>query len=235
MRYRHETHTTATVLPGIGRAVVVVFVLLSTLVTGIAISGCRQALSRDIHTAGDSFFPLAEGNRWIFAATGNHRQGVRDTVVIDAEETVGDITFFRLRASWPGFEDGLWVRRNQLGNLIWAKQPGGTGDDLLRFDAPIGARWGKSGLLHDCVESVAMYDNYAAVRTPYGLFDGARIFGYLPSCSDFGWGVSAARGVGPVVWQTVTIAGTNEWRLVSAEIHDDLAARPVAARIINGN
>jgi hypothetical protein len=228
MSYRQGTsikHRASTILLSTGMVVIAVFAVLA---------GCRQAVSRDVHTAGDSFFPLAEGNRWIFTASGIDGRVLRDTVLIDAKERAGDIDFFRVRASWPGFEDGLWVRRDSEGNLLWATRPGGVGGMLLRFDAMIGNRWGTAGLLHECIDSIAMFDNYAAVRTPYGLFDGARLFGCLPSCSDFGWGVSAARGIGPVVWYSVTIAGPHEWRLVTADIHDDCDAQPPAARVVNG-
>lgn len=198
------------------------------------LAGCRSASSVGIHPAGDSFFPLAQGNEWLFAAVTREREVIWDTVRIDAVTRAGGHSYYRLRAAWPGFSGGLWLRRDAGGDLLWTGRPGENEQPLLMFDAAIGERWGTGAGLHQCLEWLVMHDNYAAVATPFHLFDGARTFGGTTNCTDFGWGVSAARGIGPVMWTETTIAGLREWRLVNAEILDDKAAGG-ASRVVNGS
>ena len=209
-----------------------VLMVLLAMLGGLA--GCNTVSGHDIRPAGDSFFPMSVGNEWVFASYSGGREISRDTVRIVEVTYDGGWRYYRLQARWPGFGDGLWVRRDQRGNLVWASEPGGNGYTLLRFDENIGARWETGPGPQECVDSLAMYDNYAAVRTPYGLFDGARSFGCVPSCSDFGWGVTAARGIGPVQWTEVTISGGREWLLVTADFGDDMGSPEAPPRIVDG-
>lgn len=195
----------------------------------LALAGCaRQPV--DVAPAGESFMPLAVGNQWIYqegaydAAT-MPMSTSRDTVSITAKSVVQGVEFFRLEATWPGFSDGgLWVYRASNGNVFVSKKPQIGGTAFLIFDAEVGQRWPLGETLHGCLTSLALLDDYAVVNTPAGRFDGAReIGGGWIDCTDFGWTADFARGVGPVRWEAITIAGPTNWLLIEAEIHDDFA------------
>ena len=73
-----------------------------------------------------------------------------------------------------------------------------------------------------CLKSLALIDDYAVVNTPVGRFDGTReIGGGWIDCTDVGWTADFARGVGPVRWEAITIAGPTNWLLVDARIRDE--------------
>lgn len=200
----------------------------TVLVLGLlAIAGCSRH-GFDVQPAGESFFPLAEGNRWIFqtatydAATmpGPAR---RDTVTITGTARRDGVDYYLIEATWPGFySSGLWVHRTDDGNLLWSKAPGAYEGTLLNFNAEVGQRWPLGDDFGDCLTSLALIDDYAVVTTPVGRFDGTReIGGGWIDCTDFGWTADFARGVGPVRWEAITIAGPTNWLLVDARIRDE--------------
>ncbi len=125
-----------------------------------------------------------------------------------------------------GFQQGLWVRRNPNGNLSWSAGGRGPEHQFLRFDVSRGVAWPTG--LHECADSLKMYEEYAVASTPCGRFDGVREIGDIHRCMDFGWGVKLARGVGPVVVTYVTIGGTREFLLKSAVVKDDDCSAPLA-------
>jgi hypothetical protein len=205
-----------------GLALVTAGVLMLTGTTS-----SEQSVAWGVHPAGDSYFPLAQGNQWVFASYSDGQETSRDTIVIDRISYINGWRYYHLCVGWPGCRDGLWVRRDKLGNLIWAKEPGSEGQPFLRFDSKDGDRWQIDPGLRADIDSLTMYDSYAAVRTPYGLFDGVRSFGCLPSCGDSGWGVSTARGIGPVIWTEPAMAGGHERLLISASVGDDYQSEGV--------
>lgn len=213
---------------------------VTPIVLILALTACaRQPV--DVAPAGESFMPLAVGNQWIFE---EQQQYVRDSYVASRRDTVGVIAksvhqgveFFKLEASWPGFEeDGLWLHRGSNGNVYVSQKPQVGGTAFLIFDAEVGQRWPLGETLHGCLSSLALLDDYAVVNTPAGRFDGAReIGGGWIDCTDFGWTASFARGVGPVRWEAITIAGPTNWLLIEADIHDDFAGA-ITRRDVSGN
>jgi hypothetical protein len=202
----------------------------SYLALTLLLAGCNQH-AVDVVPAGESYFPLSVGNRWVFdryaAAYSESAQPLgRDTVLIDARTKVAGRTYYHLRTTWPGFSgDGGWVRRDTEGNLFWSAFPGGPGNLYMHFDAAVGQRWPLPEEFSDCLQSLQLLDDYAVVNTPAGRFDGAReIGGGWIDCTDFGWTADFARGVGPVRWEAITIAGPTNWLLVAASIHEEVSA-----------
>lgn len=213
---------------------------VTPIVLILALTGCaRQPV--DVVPAGESFMPLAVGNQWIFE---EQQQYVRDSYVASRRDTVSvtaksvrqGVEFFKLEASWPGFEeDGLWLSRGSNGNVYVSAKPQLGGTAFLVFDAEVGQRWPLGETLHGCLTSLALLDDYAVVNTPAGRFDGAReIGGGWIDCTDFGWTADFARGVGPVRWEAITIAGPTNWLLIEADIHDDFAGA-LTRREVSGN
>ena len=181
---------------------------------------CGSEPTKTVQTAGSSFFPLSVGNKWYFSWD---RDGggtpSTDTVQIDAVSGFGGSAYYHLRCSWPGFRDGLWIRRDPRGNLTWSASGRGPEHQFLLFDVPAGAVWPTG--LPECIDSLSMYGEYEVATTPYGRFDGVREIGDLGRCIDAGWGVKLARGVGPVAVSWITIAGPSECLLTKADVKDD--------------
>lgn len=213
--------------------------LLAWLVLGLIVAvlhSCGPEPTKSIQTAGKSFFPLAVGNKWIFTCERvGDGKSLTDTVRIDAKTSRAGSDYYRLRASWPGFREGLWVRRDTNGNLSWSADGLGPEHRFLLIDVPVGSVWPTG--LPDCVDSLSMQDDYAVVTTPYGRFDGAREIGDIGRCVDAGWGIRLARGVGPVEVSWITIAGPNVFLLTNAMVKDDstsMSSRSITSPLAPG-
>jgi len=207
---------------------------LAFLSTSAVLTGCH-VIANGEGPAGDSFFPLARGNQWVYAWFDRGREMGRDTVSIDMMAQIDGVKYFRVNAPWPGFGGGLLVRRDAKGNLIWDSHPDTSNRALLKPYAKVGERWATGFANQPCADTFAMSDDYAVVATPYGLFDGAKQIGAVNRCADYGWGISLARGIGPVSWVNIGFAGTRTWLLVSADIHDDPTNPSASSRVVDGN
>ena len=192
------------------------------LVFGL-LHSCGTEPTRTVQTAGNSFFPLSVGNRWYLSMNlPGDQHDVIDTVQIDSVSGFGGSAYYHLRCSWPGFREGLWIRRDPQRNLTWSASGDGPEHQFLLFDVPVGAVWPTG--LPECTDSLSMYDDYAVVTTPYGRFDGVREIGDIGRCIDAGWGSKLARGVGPVAVSWITIAGPRHGLLTDARVKDDASA-----------
>lgn len=216
----------------------------TALIAGMAVLmvlyACRSSNTEEIYPAGESFFPLAIGNQWIFRQTPWQLAGAEprpvDTILIDRAETHDGRRFFHLRGGGSSFlTAGLWVRRDASGDLLWTREPGGAEKLFISHNANLGDTWYAG--LGDCLDSLSLYDDYAVINTPFGRFDGVRELGDLAQCPDFGWGIDLARGVGPIRWMRMTISGPQEWVLSDLRISDEAAryAAQERARLINGD
>ena len=214
---------------------------LAVAVGAIALlHACHSLSDDDIHPAGPSFFPLSVGNSWVFTASASRTARdsaileTKDTLLIDQKVIFQGRRYYRLRwTSWSGAQTDTWVYRDHIGNVHWADSPGSEGHRFLMFNAAVGDTWhtGREG----CLDSLRMWDDYAVVETPYGRFDGAQEIGDIGHCLDFGWGVTTVRGIGPVRWTQVTIAGPIEWLLTDAQVHDDLSPTLSEKPLITNN
>ncbi len=223
-----------------GRVGFTAFFLAVCLLAMVALHACQFSASDEIQPAGPSFFPLSVGNSWVFTSTRNLADSTslvtKDTLSIDESATAQGKRFYRLLwTSWSGSQTDTWVYRDNAGNIHWSDSPQGPTHRFLVFGAGVGETWdtGQDG----CLDSLRMWDDYAVVETPYGRFDGVQVIGDVARCADFGWGVSTARGIGPVRWVQMTIAGSIEWVLTEARVHDDDAPHILAEkpRITNNN
>jgi len=216
------------------------FFLAVSILALALLHACQSASLDDIEPAGTTYFPLSVGNTWVFTSSRSLPDSTtlvtKDTLQIDESVVAGGKRFYRLRwSSWSGTQTGTWVYRDEAGNVHWSDSPQAHSHDFLVFDAKVGATWntGRDG----CLDSLRMWDDYAVVETPYGRFDGVQVIGDVARCSDFGWGVSTARGIGPVRWVQITIAGQIDWLLSEAHVRDDAAPHILAEkpRITNTN
>lgn len=214
------------------------------LVVGVVILSvlyaCRSSNTEEIYPAGQTFFPLALGNQWIFKSSPwefpTGQPAMVDTILIDRVENWRGQRYFHMRGSANSFlGDGIWVCRDQTGDLLWTEELGLPERILISHNARLGETWYAG--LGPCLDSLSLYDDYAVVNTPFGRFDGVREFGDLAQCADFGWGIDLARGVGPVRWMRMTIAGPQDWVLTELRVSDEAArfAAQERARLVNGD
>lgn len=222
-----------------GRGLSIAFFLITTLAVVGVLDACHS--SSGIRPAGSSFFPLSKGNVWVFVERADNPAGAslgttQDTIRIDRERTVSGRRFYHLTSNWPGIGPDLWLTRADNGDILWTEAPGQELRSFLMFSEDVGETW-STGLPMICLDSLRMWDDYAIVDTPYGRFDGVHEIGDIAACADFGWGVSTARGVGPVRWLQISFVGVLERVLVSAHVQDDGPAQqavlPSSARLVN--
>ncbi|MBD3298310.1 MAG: hypothetical protein GF341_06620, partial [candidate division Zixibacteria bacterium] len=88
------------------------FLGIVVLVMGI-VHACGSQSQLEIHPAGDSFLPLAEGNMWVFEVHSPDdamQSEIRDldTVRIDRVIVRDGQRFYRIRADWPALESHRW-------------------------------------------------------------------------------------------------------------------------------
>ena len=221
------------------RGLSIAFFLATTFLVVGVLDACRS--TSGIHPAGSSFFPLSKGNVWVFAERADNPAGAtvgnaQDTIRIDKVHTVSGRRFYHLTSNWPGIGPDLWLTRADNGDILWTENPGEETHPFLLFSEDVGETW-STGLPMTCLDSLRMWDDYAIVDTPYGRFDGVHEIGDIAACADFGWGVSTARGVGPVRWLQISFVGVLERVLVSARVQDDSpaqqAGQPPSARLVN--
>lgn len=215
------------------------FLAVSVLALAV-LHACQSASVDDIQPAGSTFFPLSVGNTWVFTSSRSLPDSTtvvaKDTLLIDESTVVSGKRLYRLLwSSWSGTQSDTWVWRDDSGNVHWTDSPQARSHRFLVFGAKVGETWetGRDG----CLDSLRMWEDYAVVETPYGRFDGVQVIGDVTRCADYGWGVSTARGVGPVRWVQVTIAGPIEWLLTEAHVQDDAAPNILAekTRIVNNH
>lgn len=215
------------------------FLGIVVLVLGI-VHACGSQSQLEIHPAGDSFLPLAEGNMWVFEVRSDDdlvpsEMRDLDTVRIDRVIVRDGQRFYRIRADWPDLEDHRWLTRVSNGDVYWTTAPGEALSPYLLFSRNVGESW-STGLRDGCLRVLQMNDDYAVTETPYGRFDGVHMIGTPPQhCRDLGWEVSVARGIGPVQWTTGEYNGPQVRELVNARVRDDapLTVSPPISRIMN--
>jgi hypothetical protein len=206
-----------------GRLSYTAFFLLIGFGGLLILHACRSSMVTYTEPAGNSYFPLAEGNIWVFAAdprTDPQAAGRLDTLLIDQVRYVKGERFYRLRWNiWDTPDHSRWLHRGADGNVYWADSPGAEKHPFLMFSADVGDTWCAG--LNSCLDSLRLWEEFAVVETPYGRFDDVHVIGDVTRCTDIGWDISAAQGIGPVKWANITIAGLHQWLLVEARIQDD--------------
>lgn len=233
MNRRHTTITRT--------ASVAWFLGITVLVLGV-LHACGSRSQLEIHPAGDSFLPLAEGNMWVFEVRSESdvaEVGPRDldTVRIDRVIDRDGLRYYRLRANWPDLVGHRWLTRAPNGDIYWAEAPGEPLYPYLLFSRDVGDTW-STGLASGCVGILQMSDDYAVAETPYGRFDGVHMIGTTAQgCHDGCWGLSVARGIGPVLWTSGDDDSPRIRQLVNARVRDDepLSVSPPLSRIMNEN
>ncbi|GAB4316484.1 MAG: hypothetical protein Kow0074_04430 [Candidatus Zixiibacteriota bacterium] len=204
------------------------------------IHACGSRTQIEIQPAGESFLPLAEGNLWVFEVRsddGIAESEVRDldTVRIDRVIDLDGQRYYRIRANWPDLAGHRWLTRAPNGDVYWTEAPGEPLFPYLLFSRDVGETW-NTGLASGCVGVLQMSDDYAVAETPFGRFDGVHMIGTTPQGRHAGcWGLSVARGIGPVLWFSGDGESPQIRRLVNARVRDDepTTVSPPLSRIVN--
>ncbi len=159
------------------------------------------------------YFPLALGNRWVYAQRGFAGGGQRTVEVTLADQFQG-VTYFEL----TGFASAqVWVRRNAAGELV---QWDPAGDKLwYAFAAPERFSW-RPELPEPCTARAELVSRSEEVQAPAGRFAPVLVIRYdNGGCADAGLLEEVfAPGVGLIRRTEQTIGGPRIYELAFAQI-----------------
>ena len=194
-------------------------ILWMTVLVFFLLTSCTQDRGAKNEPVG-TFFPLAEGNKWVFLRQGSGTDSAFVTILIDYDSvrtgTDGLEHWYYLQGG--GFlKRGLWVRRDSVGDLWCTDMDFQTPVPFLLPSRVPGEEW----LFRNfCVgpDTLFVSDTAATVFVPSGdLFQGVRRISAKETCPNGDWEIFLARGVGPVRWRLQSAA----WDLIRSQVRDD--------------
>jgi hypothetical protein len=198
----------------LGRGIFWMTVLVFYLLTS-----CTQDQGAKNEPVG-TFFPLAEGNKWVFLRQGSGTDSAFATISIgyDSVRTGTDGLEHWYYLQGGGFlKQGLWVRRDSVGDLWCTDMDFQTPVPFLLPSRVPGEKW----LFRNfCIgpDTLVVSDTAAKVYVPSGdLFQGVRKITAEAACPKGEREIFLARGVGPVRWLTQSAA----WDLIRSQVRDD--------------
>lgn len=167
-----------------------------------------------IAAAGQDYFPLQQGNQWVYRQTVG--VGTSEGWTIDAGDTqsFAGNEYFRLN----GFPQRtpLWVR--QAGSrLVFYDQDAGRERPWVDFGAAINDRFPAE--IDPCNSTASIAERGVEVKLAIGTFADALRITYLPSCADAGITEEIyVPGIGLAKRTYTTIAGPRTYELAYARV-----------------
>jgi hypothetical protein len=156
------------------------------------------------------YFPLHSGNSWVYRGTGRWFNAAPQTVEVQGTERFRDRDYSRV--SFFGRTVYLRATENGISALNTAS---GQENSWLPFDAAIGVSTPVD--IEPCTKAAKVESRSAKVKTPAGEFNNAIQFTFESSCADAGiTTMYFVPDVGPVVYETTSIAGPVRWELIYA-------------------
>jgi hypothetical protein len=152
------------------------------------------------------YFPLQNGSSWVFKSTSRFARSPQSVEVQGAdklrERDYARVSFF-----------GRTVYLRADNNRIVAfNTEAGQERTWLDFGAEVGASVPVD--IDQCVRAARIESKAAKIKTEAGEWDNAVQFAFEPSCADAGiTTMYFVPGVGPVVYETTSIAGPVRWEL----------------------
>ena len=127
------------------------------------------------------YFPLLEGNQWIYQQTGA-APGDPITVVVDGRRVIGDRTYFEVR----GFPEGPALLRLDQDGTLFAYDPKEEREQVwVRFGAPESTSYPTA--IDSCSPTAVIESRNATFQGAVGTFSSALHINYPPgTCADAG-------------------------------------------------
>jgi hypothetical protein len=191
--------------------------MLGIRISTVSLFFAAAALS---FTATPDYFPLQSGNSWVYRGTERWFNATPETVEVQGTEHFRDRDYFRVSF----FGRTLFLRATETGINVFNTTTGQE-QTWIQFDAPEGQSFPVE--IESCTRAAKIESKAAKVKTAAGEWDNAISFSFEPSCADAGiTAMYFVPGVGPVVYQTTSIAGPVRWELMYSRAGSTAAEAP---------
>jgi hypothetical protein len=156
------------------------------------------------------YFPLNSGNSWVYRGTARWFTANPQAVEVQGTERFRDRDYSRVSF----FGRTMYLRATENGINAF-NTTSGQENSWLPFDAAIGVSTPVD--IEPCTKAAKVESRGAQVKTPAGEWSNAIQFTFESSCADAGiTTMYFVPDVGPVVYETTTIAGPVRWELIYA-------------------
>jgi hypothetical protein len=153
------------------------------------------------------YFPLQQGNSWAFRSTSRLGPGTQ-TIEVLGKETIQNREYTKVGV----FGRTAHLRQVENALLVWDTEASQE-KTWLDFNAEIGRTVPVS--IDRCTSAARIASKSERVRTPAGEWENGIQFVFELSCADAGLSVMYfVPEVGPVIYETSSIAGPVRWELV---------------------
>ncbi|HYP07973.1 MAG TPA: BsuPI-related putative proteinase inhibitor [Bryobacteraceae bacterium] len=168
------------------------------------------------------YFPLQQGNSWAYRSASRLGEGGQ-TIEVQGKETLQNREYSKISF----FGRTVYLRQSE-GALLSYNPDLNQEKTFLDFAAEPGASFPVD--IEQCTRAARVESKAARVKTPAGEWDNALQFVFEPSCADAGvTTMYFVPGVGPVVYETTSIAGPVRWELQYARAASTAAEAPQVA------
>jgi hypothetical protein len=169
--------------------------------------------------AGPEHFPLQEGNSWAFRSSSRLATGGQSI------EVQGKETFQGREYNKVGFFGRSLYLRENGGILLNFNPETGAEKTWLNFNAEVGTSFPVD--IEPCTKSARIVSKAEKLKISAGEWDNALQFVFEPSCADAGvTTMYFVPGLGPVVYETTSIAGPVRWELAYSRAGSTTAEAP---------
>lgn len=173
-------------------------------------------------TATPEYFPLQQGNSWAYRSSSRLAAGGQ-AIEVQGRETIQSREYSKVSF----FGRTIYLRQKENA-LLWFNPESTQEKTFLDFGAETGTSFPVD--IEQCTRVARVDSKAARVKTPAGEWDNALQFVFEPSCADAGiTTMYFVPGVGPVAYETTSIAGPVRWELQYARAASTSAESPQVA------
>lgn len=166
------------------------------------------------------YFPLQPGNSWAFRGTGRWFNSTPQSIEIQGVERFRDRDYSRVSF----FGRTVYLRATETGINVFDPSSGQE-QTWIQFDGAPGQSFPVA--IEPCTRAAKIESTAAKVKTPAGEWTNAIQFTFEPSCADAGLtSMYFVPGLGPVVYETTSIAGPVRWELMYGRTGSTVAEGP---------
>jgi hypothetical protein len=169
------------------------------------------------------YFPLQTGNSWVCRNSGRLGAGNPQTIDIQGTQRFNNRDYFRVSL----FGRIAYLRSTDTGINVY-NTADGQERTWIQFDAAQGQGFPVD--IEPCTRAARIESKSAKVKTSAGEWDNAIQFSFETSCADAGvTSLFFVPGLGPVVYETTSIAGPVRWELIYSRVGSTAAEAPQVA------
>jgi hypothetical protein len=169
------------------------------------------------------YFPLQPGNSWAFRGAARWFNSTPQSIEVQGKERLRDQEYSKVNF----FGRTIYLRSTDTGLSVF-DTAAGQEQSWIRFDAADGQSFPVA--IEPCTRAAKIESKMAKVKTPAGEWDNAIQLSFETSCADAGLtSMYFVPGLGPVVYETTSIAGPVRWELIYSRAGSTAAEAPEVA------